>query len=149
MMLTTPPTASEPYKTDAPSLSTSIRSIIESGMVLTSTAAPLLKAELPNLRPFNKTRVERLRMATLASPNPPLRSEEHTSELQSRFDLVCRLLLESYADLRHPHSFPTRRSSDLTVQDRRAILEHFDPFNHRKRYGVDIDCSTVAEGRIA
>src|SRR5699024_1674029 len=26
--------------------------------------------------------------------NPSLRSEEHTSELQSRFDLVCRLLLE-------------------------------------------------------
>src|SRR5207249_11487252 len=26
--------------------------------------------------------------------HPPLRSEEHTSELQSRFDLVCRLLLE-------------------------------------------------------
>src|SRR5438067_1813111 len=25
---------------------------------------------------------------------PPKRSEEHTSELQSRFDLVCRLLLE-------------------------------------------------------
>src|SRR5699024_11538170 len=24
---------------------------------------------------------------------PPWRSEEHTSELQSRFDLVCRLLL--------------------------------------------------------
>src|SRR5699024_4297106 len=27
-------------------------------------------------------------------PDSPLRSEEHTSELQSRFDLVCRLLLE-------------------------------------------------------
>src|SRR5699024_12171365 len=26
--------------------------------------------------------------------NAPPRSEEHTSELQSRFDLVCRLLLE-------------------------------------------------------
>src|SRR5207249_7606100 len=26
--------------------------------------------------------------------DPPSRSEEHTSELQSRFDLVCRLLLE-------------------------------------------------------
>src|SRR6185312_17253605 len=26
--------------------------------------------------------------------NPTLRSEEHTSELQSRSDLVCRLLLE-------------------------------------------------------
>src|SRR5699024_12210363 len=25
---------------------------------------------------------------------PTLRSEEHTSELQSRFDIVCRLLLE-------------------------------------------------------
>src|SRR5206468_13047488 len=29
-----------------------------------------------------------------ASPLPPARSEEHTSELQSRSDLVCRLLLE-------------------------------------------------------
>src|SRR5699024_12321630 len=30
-----------------------------------------------------------------ASPGTgPVRSEEHTSELQSRFDLVCRLLLE-------------------------------------------------------
>src|SRR5699024_11294863 len=28
------------------------------------------------------------------SSKPPIRSEEHTSELQSRFDLVCRLLLE-------------------------------------------------------
>src|SRR5207249_11793368 len=31
---------------------------------------------------------------TLAPPPRPPRSEEHTSELQSRFDLVCRLLLE-------------------------------------------------------
>src|SRR5699024_11826646 len=28
-----------------------------------------------------------------SSPCPRARSEEHTSELQSRFDLVCRLLL--------------------------------------------------------
>src|SRR5690606_23882892 len=58
------------------------------------------------------------------------RSEEHTSELQSRENLVCRLLLEKKnttrplraACLLHcprsaPHrallSFPTRRSSDL------------------------------------
>src|SRR5699024_11376507 len=36
--------------------------------------------------------------APLAGTSPPglgrIRSEEHTSELQSRFDLVCRLLLE-------------------------------------------------------
>src|SRR5699024_12315159 len=30
------------------------------------------------------------------------RSEEHTSELQSRFDLVCRLLLEKKKTIRHP-----------------------------------------------
>src|SRR5437868_15422737 len=29
-----------------------------------------------------------------SGPIAPDRSEEHTSELQSRFDLVCRLLLE-------------------------------------------------------
>src|SRR5207249_10896213 len=30
-----------------------------------------------------------------------LRSEEHTSELQSRFDLVCRLLLEKKKKIKH------------------------------------------------
>src|SRR5207249_9393122 len=35
----------------------------------------------------------------------PRRSEEHTSELQSRFDLVCRLLLEKKkAKSTHPYS---------------------------------------------
>src|SRR5699024_11979236 len=32
--------------------------------------------------------------AAVSAITPPVRSEEHTSELQSRFDLVCRLLLE-------------------------------------------------------
>src|SRR5690349_2554004 len=45
------------------------------------------------------------------------RSEEHTSELQSRRDLVCRLLLERNAALRDQRSFPTRRSSDLFIGD--------------------------------
>src|SRR5438067_7951628 len=31
-----------------------------------------------------------------------VRSEEHTSELQSRFDLVCRLLLEKKKQTRRP-----------------------------------------------
>src|SRR5206468_714722 len=43
------------------------------------------------------------------------RSEEHTSELQSRSDLVCRLLLERSSVHPDPHSFPTRRSSDLGI----------------------------------
>src|SRR5690606_15493919 len=41
------------------------------------------------------------------------RSEEHTSELQSRENLVCRLLLEWSGAHRDLYSFPTRRSSDL------------------------------------
>src|SRR5437868_12282237 len=38
----------------------------------------------------------RMSFCSLSSSNgrAPVRSEEHTSELQSRFDLVCRLLLE-------------------------------------------------------
>src|SRR5699024_2163824 len=75
----------------------------------------------------------------LAGGRPDLlRSEEHTSELQSRFDLVCRRLLEKKnlkkrtfffvllvfltSSVAHPtlHSFPTRRSSDLTSTTRTA-----------------------------
>src|SRR5438067_9516735 len=44
------------------------------------------------------------------------RSEEHTSELQSRFDLVCRLLLEKKnsiinlkPDFNHPSSAQTKQ----------------------------------------
>src|SRR5207249_5286273 len=40
--------------------------------------------------PVQRHAGERARVATRAGG----RSEEHTSELQSRFDLVCRLLLE-------------------------------------------------------
>src|SRR2546428_2233551 len=36
----------------------------------------------------------RLRLGSLQIGNEAPRSEEHTSELQSRSDLVCRLLLE-------------------------------------------------------
>src|SRR5207249_3988224 len=61
-----------------------------------------------------------------------MRSEEHTSELQSRFDLVCRLLLEknyitisSFAEPPRrpdPPPFPTRRSSDL--RDHTGAIHH-------------------------
>src|SRR5256712_8653850 len=41
---------------------------------------------------------------TRASRNTVARSEEHTSELQSRSDLVCRLLLEKKTNNRQPPS---------------------------------------------
>src|SRR5207249_7502212 len=56
----------------------------------------------------------RIRMAPFASLG---RSEEHTSELQSRFDLVCRLLLEKKKRVtvlrlsREPRSAPCRASN--------------------------------------
>src|SRR5699024_12000973 len=46
--------------------------------------------------------------AVLAEINGYFKSEEHTSELQSRFDLVCRLLLEKKKGI---------------VGDRRTVLE--------------------------
>src|SRR5947207_345337 len=67
--------------------------------------------------------------------NIPSRSEEHTSELQSHSDLVCRLLLEYSPYNRELPSFPTRRSSDLnnsvntgmhddlTVDDMKAVQQ--------------------------
>src|SRR3712207_8334133 len=43
-----------------------------------------------------------LRVPSPCLPEPPLRSEEHTSELQSRQYLVCRLLLvKQYSCTRH------------------------------------------------
>src|SRR5260370_11332501 len=41
--------------------------------------------------------------AALSSPQVLLRSEEHTSELQSHLNLVCRLLLEKKKLKRHQH----------------------------------------------
>src|SRR5260370_28304685 len=39
------------------------------------------------------------------------RSEEHTSELQSHLNLVCRLLLEKKKQTRHPHAISLRSTS--------------------------------------
>src|SRR5437667_8577573 len=39
------------------------------------------------------------------------KSEEHTSELQSHHDLVCRLLLEKKKKKRHKTSLRTRRTT--------------------------------------
>src|SRR5437867_10264081 len=61
-----------------------------------------------------------VRVAEDAGPRPPrlhgdaepaagvVRSEEHTSELQSPYDLVCRLLLEKKKKMRERHQLLTR-----------------------------------------
>src|SRR5438105_12274416 len=45
----------------------------------------------------------------------PPRSEEHTSELQSRVDLVCRLLLEKKKGIKNSVSIPRWRNHTLTM----------------------------------
>src|SRR2546430_11831781 len=45
------------------------------------------------------------------------RSEEHTSELQSQSNLVCRLLLEKKKN-KHTKSSPTTRRIDITSSTR-------------------------------
>src|SRR5437868_12935799 len=47
----------------------------------------------------------------------PVRSEEHTSELQSRFDLVCRLLLEK----KKHNASPPIRGPRLIPRDRYSL----------------------------
>src|SRR5699024_12302336 len=53
---------------------------------------PLTQAQIDATAAW-RARDEALATATARGEATRLRSEEHTSELQSRFDLVCRLLL--------------------------------------------------------
>src|SRR2546428_9410480 len=46
-----------------------------------------------------------------------LRSEEHTSELQSRSDLVCRLLLEKKKKIRYKLALSHAYTSNSVVSD--------------------------------
>src|SRR2546422_5486220 len=67
-------------------------------------AFPAPRAPVPDPRQVGAANGERIELVLrdgtklagwyLAPRSPPPRSEEHTSELQSRLHLVCRLLLE-------------------------------------------------------
>src|SRR2546421_6238075 len=59
----------------------------------------------------------RIRVGIIGA-NPDRRSEEHTSELQSRSDLVCRLLLE-----KKKHMDVARSLHDLSAARQRPDLE--------------------------
>src|SRR5699024_11258208 len=54
---------------------------------------------------------------------PVLRSEEHTSELQSRFDLVCRLLLEK-------KNSPLSQCDEQTQESLKYIKRQASLYNH-------------------
>src|SRR5438067_8017931 len=52
------------------------------------------------------------------------RSEEHTSELQSRFDLVCRLLLEKKKKIARPrHNREKSREPTTTISKKSPAIK--------------------------
>src|SRR5699024_11790012 len=84
-----------PIRVSASDVDTLARNVANQMSQLYNTSHPIFDAELGYLRtnfvsssvaPYGNTMALRI-------SRPSLRSEEHTSELQSRFDLVCRLLL--------------------------------------------------------
>src|SRR2546421_7759015 len=57
------------------------------------------------------------------------RSEEHTSELQSRSDLVCRLLLEKKK--KRPGDYhPKFERTNSSCETARACIPHWEPVTH-------------------
>src|SRR2546429_7310120 len=65
-------------------------------------------------RPVSTATRRRRDQSALWSWSIPIRSEEHTSELQSRLHLVCRLLLEKKKKIKtFATSFPERRTHDI------------------------------------
>src|SRR5438477_8741857 len=65
------------------------------------------------------------RSRSAAVPAADLRSEEHTSELQSHVNLVCRLLLEKKKKNRHRRAadIGNTPSCHMTIRRTRATIE--------------------------
>src|SRR3712207_7960229 len=70
-----------------------------------SIAAPITSRMLPRIEPT---------IDAFTTSWSPSRSEEHTSELQSRQYLVCRLLLEKKKTTLDPPTYARSLSTDLT-----------------------------------
>src|SRR5699024_11766362 len=100
------PTTSDSYPLSLPTLFRSLiklsqkRESLESIPVFAQNMAVRVLAELGDVRRFSNLNkisvfigIDRERYQSGEMNSKFKRSEEHTSELQSRFDLVCRLLL--------------------------------------------------------
>src|ERR1022692_3774799 len=59
-----------------------------------SRGMSLMIGIISQARPLGTSRVSEIASHSMSSPSGSSRSEEHTSELQSPCNLVCRLLLE-------------------------------------------------------
>src|SRR5260370_16283538 len=72
------------------------------------------------------------RAFTPTSPAKNMRSEEHTSELQSHLNLVCRLLLEKKKKIeKYSMVFPSSTSGDSACPDT-IVHNLFAQSSHRR-----------------
>src|SRR5258706_240321 len=78
----------------------------------------------------------------------PIRSEEHTSELQSLTNLVCRLLLEKKKQqFRSDRTSGTGNSSPCTIQNAAFIMQNRNIDFQEPRFSL-CNIATTAEHRI-
>src|SRR5438105_10446268 len=61
-----------------------------------------------------------------------VRSEEHTSELQSRVDLVCRLLLEKKKNVRNEYNYPKKKG----IKDECSRLLEASTMKSRRGFAI-------------
>src|SRR5256885_4643020 len=73
------------------------------------TSAPAASAAARSARPRQRTPTRPARSASPTTSRSGCRSEEHTSELQSPCNLVCRLLLEKKKKTKRAASHAIRR----------------------------------------
>src|SRR5437588_6196276 len=85
---------------------------LHDALPISTRSRPSLSASLVNWSSRSPRRLRR-------SPAAGSRSEEHTSELQSHSDLVCRLLLEKKKEQRGPERTAVRK---LHAVDGRSAL---------------------------
>src|SRR5215475_15932011 len=88
---------------------------------LTTAAAYALLGAMPMVmitgqKGIMSSRQAGFQIVDVVSAFKPLRSEEHTSELQSRENLVCRLLLEKKKKNRYP-PYPSQKKKQKTYNN--------------------------------
>src|SRR4029077_5429988 len=76
---------------------------------------------------------------TTCGSRPRFRSEEHTSELQSHFNLVCRLLLEKRDNFEFRDVLPTQKALGLERVVFRLVLDPAKGLRWRHFFGSLVD----------
>src|SRR5690349_22491430 len=86
-----------------------------SDLVLTATAESLTEVELNRARAQVEAGLLMGLETAQGRADQMARSEEHTSELQSRRDLVCRLLLEKKKKIKYTQRTKHKKAKKTTI----------------------------------